>query len=487
MDVLRRRWPVPLLALAASACAPAPGAAPSPTADAPTAYHLLAVQPLPVVAIAVDSEAPGSPKAQLADGNVTTAWSNGGFKAATATATLQFAAVTGISQIGIKTGPSPAGTQYDVQVSATGAAWTSVLAGQVNTTWNVETKSLPVGTTGKFLRILWHNAAANPQPHFAIYELSASGGGAVGNRPPVIAGTAQTPLKITVGGQGQLSVQASDPDGDALTYAWHAQKGAITGSGPSVNYTPDSAAQGPNTLDDLVTVTVSDGKAPPVARTFAVDTFLGGKDAIPANTAVQWNPAKTAFAAVSGTITAKASGFFSVYNAVIAEYSTASGRQMALLKPGATVLSGVTGNVFLYLIGPTGPNTPTPNISVNLAPGVTRTITQANIVASQHVGYQALLGPGNAGFFADVTTAKNGTALYQTLLDIRSNGLTAGPGLGNQGTIDYTLLRPGDFFFGSDLRVSSGDADERVVLTDSQGGLGDNTGAWSIDVMAFDR
>jgi hypothetical protein len=479
----RCRFAALTLPLFLAACTPAPFEPPVPDATTGTTYHLQAVQALPVVAIAVDSES--MPKAQLADGNPGTAWTNGGFKDATAFAQLQFAQVSSLGSIAIKTGPSPAGTKYDVQVSATGSTWTTVLANQANTTWNVETKVLPAGTSGKFLRIFWHNSPTAPQPHFAIYELSASGGAAA-NQPPVLTGLTQAPLKIVVGGHGTLTAQASDPNGDALTYVWHAQKGTITGSGPSVTYTPTGSLQPPNGLDDLVTVTVSDGKAAPVSKSFAVDTFLGSVDSIPASGALQWAPAKTAFAGVSGTVTATASGFFSVYNAVIAEYTTAKGRQMALLHPGTTTLQGVTGNVFMYLVGPTGPNTPTPSIKVVLN-GVARTITQANVVASQHVGYQPLLGPGNAGFFADLTTAKNGANPYQTLLDIRSNGLTAAPGLGNQGTIEYTLFKPGTFFFGFDGRVASGDADERVVLTDSLGGTGDNTGAWTIDSMAFDH
>lgn len=481
----RCRFAALLSPLVLAACAPAPFEPPVPDATAGMTYHLQAVQALAVVATSVDSES--APKALMTDGNPGTAWTNGGYRNATAFAQLQFAQVSSIGSVAIKTGPGPAGTKYDVQVSANGTAWTTALANQTNTTWNVETKVLPAGTGGKFLRILWHNSPTAPQPHFSVYELSASGTAApAANQPPVLAGLAQAPLKILVGGHGTLTAQASDPNGDALSYVWHAQKGSIAGSGPSVTYTPATAAQQPNGLDDLVTVTVSDGKAAPVSKSFAVDTFLGSVDSIPASSALQWAPNKTAYAAVSGTVTAKASGFFSVYNAVIAEYTTAAGRQMALLPPGTTTLQGVTGNVFMYLLGPTGPNTPTPSITVTLD-GVTRTITQANVVASQHVGYEPLLGPGNAGFFADVTTAKNGANAYQTLLDIRSNGLIAAPGYANQGTIVYTLLKPGSFFFGFDERVASGDADERVVLTDSLGGTGDNTGAWTIDGMAFDH
>ncbi len=77
------------------------------------------------------------------------------------------------------------------------------------------------------------------------------------NKSPVISQLVATPNTIAFGGTSTLSVTASDPDGDTLTYQWSNSTGGgiITGTGSSVTFT---AGQTEGTY--TIYVTVSDGK-----------------------------------------------------------------------------------------------------------------------------------------------------------------------------------------------------------------------------------
>lgn len=703
---VRFPWLVATCLTLAACAAPAPAPVRPPADTAPLTdgevypggnpYRLLATEELPVVATSVDSQISSQPKENLVDGNLSTQWSNGGYRNPTAWAALEFASVASLASVGIKTGPSPAGTRYDLQVSADGNSWQTVLAGQTNTTWGVETKALPAGTTGRFVRVFWHNSAASPQPHFSIFELYANGvaggpapsptptmtptpaptavpgatptpmpsgtptpvptatplptpsnnatppppdptgqqiiiggtyaqfpqtavasstystldasraidldtstqwaGGGYRNaedtltlqfdatwrfhhvdvktgalpngvgytievsddgitwrespgthtnttwaletkyvagtgrylrlhfhnsptnpiarfqvfdvrvytqdqtsvspdQPPTIESFGQNPMEFNFQGPGgNLGVLAHDPDNDPLAYTFQVRDGALDpGDGshqksvtsygrsglwyfPSPNYPPQ---------DDQVTVTVSDQRGGTVTRTFAIHVDNDKVLDVNAADALQWDPAKTAHVSLSGDVTVQAGGSFDRYNAVICEYSTSNGRQMALLPPGTTVLKGVTGNIYMYLIGPTTPddnapyNTlPNPNIGLTLTAGgqtVTRTITNANVVGSNHYGLQCYSpsSGGGTSYRAGEDGAKNGSVFYGSLLRVFTSHFTYPDGLTH---IDYSLLHPGDEFFG----YQDGSEDCRVLLTDSAGGTGDNTGSWVV-------
>jgi lysophospholipase L1-like esterase len=82
---------------------------------------------------------------------------------------------------------------------------------------------------------------------------SASGGG---NAPPTnTSGPTASPSVITEHQTAQLSVTASDPDGDTLNYTWQPASGTITGSGSTVTFNPPAVS-----ADTVVriNVTVSD-------------------------------------------------------------------------------------------------------------------------------------------------------------------------------------------------------------------------------------
>lgn len=215
MRRLRRATPVALALLMAACQAPAPmGMAPSgpgaavpgpqaapavPEVEASLAedevrtYRLLAVDDLAVVSVAVDSEAAGAPKANLVDGNASTAWASGVYRAPTAWAQLQVGGDARFTAIALKTGPTPAGCSYDVQVSADGSSWTTVLAAQRNDSWYLETKTFPAPAMGKFVRVFWRNSPTAPQPKFTVFEAVPHGtfdGGPVPTPTPTVMPTA---------------------------------------------------------------------------------------------------------------------------------------------------------------------------------------------------------------------------------------------------------------------------------------------------------
>jgi len=74
------------------------------------------------------------------------------------------------------------------------------------------------------------------------------------NSSPTITSVVVTPGSVNANGIATVTVTASDPDGDALTYAYMVTGGAIQGSGASVSWTAPSSAGAHS-----VTVTVTDG------------------------------------------------------------------------------------------------------------------------------------------------------------------------------------------------------------------------------------
>ena len=61
------------------------------------------------------------------------------------------------------------------------------------------------------------------------------------NEAPVISGLTAEPSSVESGGTSTLTCEATDQDGDELTYIWEESSGAINGSGSSVTWTaPDS-------------------------------------------------------------------------------------------------------------------------------------------------------------------------------------------------------------------------------------------------------
>lgn len=91
------------------------------------------------------------------------------------------------------------------------------------------------------------------------------------NNPPVIDNLTTDCPRVKKAGTATITCEASDPDGDELTYTWSAERGNISGEGAIVTWVA------PNEYGDyLITVTVSDGRGGEITSS-EVTTFLDGK------------------------------------------------------------------------------------------------------------------------------------------------------------------------------------------------------------------
>ena len=75
------------------------------------------------------------------------------------------------------------------------------------------------------------------------------------NRNPTVQSVNVNPSTVNAGGLATVTVTANDPDGDALTYAYTPNGGAVSGSGSQVTWTAPGNAGAYS-----VSVQVSDGK-----------------------------------------------------------------------------------------------------------------------------------------------------------------------------------------------------------------------------------
>lgn len=104
------------------------------------------------------------------------------------------------------------------------------------------------------------------------------------NKSPVVSSVLVTPNSVSPGGTATVTVQASDPDGDAITYSYTPSGGAITGNSSTVTWT---APVIPGSYS--VTVTVNDGKGGQASGNGALtvltpQTAITGTASFPAGT-----------------------------------------------------------------------------------------------------------------------------------------------------------------------------------------------------------
>jgi hypothetical protein len=293
----------------------------------------------------------------------------------------------------------------------------------------------------------------------------------------------QTPMKIEHRAQGTLTATAEDPDGDAVTYVWIARDGTLTGSGPTVTYQARGDYAPSRSPDDEITLTVHDGKGGVATEKFAVDLFVGTTLAVDPLRALEWDPATVASAYLTGDLTVEAVGDFGGYGAVVCEYATRQGRRLALLGPGSTSLRGVTGNLYMYVVGV--PHDPPDQLAPpaltltlrNAGESTTVSVGAAQVFSANDANSLRLFAPAGGGGLAAATfvvgenTATNGPLPYTQLLRVQKTQEE-----GNVARVTYSLHGTGDRLTGA----FHGSEDARVLLTDSAGGRNDNTGFWRL-------
>jgi hypothetical protein len=111
------------------------------------------------------------------------------------------------------------------------------------------------------------------------------------NRPPVIVGWEAEPAAPTAHATLVLRVRATDPDGDALRYAYETQQGRIVADAalPEVaRYTPP---RGVGTIEGRVTVTVTDTRGLTATATTSIKLEAAGSEVRPAAPTAESAPA----------------------------------------------------------------------------------------------------------------------------------------------------------------------------------------------------
>ncbi len=88
------------------------------------------------------------------------------------------------------------------------------------------------------------------------------------NQNPIIESLIADPAQFPVGASSTVTVVATDPDGQPLTYRWRASTGDIIGEGATVRYTASFCCAGPN----LINVTVKDNAGGSAKQ--SVDIFI---------------------------------------------------------------------------------------------------------------------------------------------------------------------------------------------------------------------
>lgn len=87
------------------------------------------------------------------------------------------------------------------------------------------------------------------------------------NSDPVISTVQVNPSTINAGGVTHVSVTATDPDGDKLTYSYSVSGGSISGSGANVIWKLPSASG-----NQTITVVADDGNKGKAEKTFTIST-----------------------------------------------------------------------------------------------------------------------------------------------------------------------------------------------------------------------
>jgi LmbE family N-acetylglucosaminyl deacetylase len=138
------------------------------------------------------------------------------------------------------------------------------------------------------------------------------------NSPPAVtSGPVATPAMISDVETSTLSVTATDPNGDAVSYSWAATAGTVTGTGATATYTPPRVTA---TMVYTVTVTVTDAWGATVTGTAAITVTASG---------LPINVARNATATASSQNASRGQGAAKAIDGVISGYPVNSTAEWA--------------------------------------------------------------------------------------------------------------------------------------------------------------
>jgi hypothetical protein len=132
--------------------------------------------------------------------------------------------------------------------------------------------------TGKGATVTWTAPGSVGSYNITVIVLDSCGGGVMkkvtievrANKPPTINSLVANAVWTTPSGSLQVTCNATDPDGDELSYEWTATGGNISGTGAVVNWTAPQEVGIYN-----VTVVVKDGHGREDTRFVSLSVALG--------------------------------------------------------------------------------------------------------------------------------------------------------------------------------------------------------------------
>jgi hypothetical protein len=89
----------------------------------------------------------------------------------------------------------------------------------------------------------------------SVLLAACGGGGSTSNQNPVISSVTANPTSLAPGASSTITVVASDPNGDSLTYTYSGTNGTVSGTGATATFLAGSAAG-----TATVSVIVNDGR-----------------------------------------------------------------------------------------------------------------------------------------------------------------------------------------------------------------------------------
>lgn len=113
----------------------------------------------------------GPPTAAI-DLDTDSQWASGKFKEPQAWLSLALRAESTVKRLRLKTGPTPAGTWFDVEASMDGQTYKPVLKQQRLSSWKLETLAFPAPVKAKYIRLVWHNPEQK-SVRFSVFEAEA--------------------------------------------------------------------------------------------------------------------------------------------------------------------------------------------------------------------------------------------------------------------------------------------------------------------------